>query len=140
MGDSKGPRTNIFLSWAMVISSIISCSSRADYNIAVGFLVLMLRSLTSTEKLKLGTKGIIHIILLSLIIDIIWVIQYTGYWTHGEDSSDLWKSLSFIHNLAYYLGICEFLLKIPITFFLYKQFIEQGGQNMELLSLNYSSK
>ena len=72
MGDSKGPRTNILLSWAMVISSIVSCCSRADYNIAIGFLVLMLRSLTSTEKLKLGTKGVIHIILLSLIFDIIY--------------------------------------------------------------------
>ena len=140
MGESRGSRTNILLAWAIVVSSIISCSSRADYNIAVGFLVLMLRSHTSTEKLKLGTKGIIHIILLTLIFDIIWVIQYTGYWTHGEDSSDLWNSLSLIHNIAYYLGICEFLLKIPIMFFLYKQFIEQGGQNMELLSLNYSSK
>ena len=140
MNNAKGPKTNRLLAWTMVISSIISCCSRADYNIAVGFLVLMLRSLTSTEKLKLGTKGIIHIILLSLIFDIIWVIEYTGYWTHGEDSSDLWKSLSLIHNFAYYLGIFEFLLKIPIIFFLYKQFIEQGGQNMELLSLNYSSK
>ena len=140
MNNAKGPKTNRLLAWTMVVSSIISCCSRADYNIAVGYLVLMLRSLTSTEKLKLGTKGIIHIILLSLIFDIIWVIEYTGYWTHGEDSSDLWKSLSLIHNFAYYLGIFEFLLKIPIIFFLYKQFIEQGGQNMELLSLNYSSK
>ena len=140
MNNAKGPKTNRLLAWTMVVSSIISCCSRADYNIAVGFLVLMLRSLTSTEKLKLGTKGIIHIILLSLIFDIIWVIEYTGYWTHGEDSSVLWKSLSLIHNFAYYLGIFEFLLKIPIIFFLYKQFIEQGGQNMELLSLNYSSK
>ena len=140
MNNAKGPKTNRLLAWTMVVSSIISCCSRADYNIAVGFFVLMLRSLTSTEKLKLGTKGIIHIILLSLIFDIIWVIEYTGYWTHGEDSSDLWKSLSLIHNFAYYLGIFEFLLKIPIIFFLYKQFIEQGGQNMELLSLNYSSK
>ena len=140
MGDSKGPRTNALLAWVMVVSSIISCCSRADYNIAIGFLVLMLRSLTSTEKLKLGIKGIIHIILLSFIFDIIWVIEYTGYWAHGEDSSDLWKSLSLIHNFAYYLGICEFLLKIPIIFFLYKQFMDQGGKNMELLSLNYSSK
>ena len=140
MGNGKSPRTNILLAWGMVLLSIISCCSRADYNIAVGFLVLMLRSLTSTEKLKLGTKGVVHIILLSLIFDIIWIIQYTSYWTHGEDSSDLWNSLTFIHNLAYYLGICEFILKLPIIFFLYKQFIESGGQNMELLSLNYSSK
>ena len=140
MANGKSPKTNILLAWAMISLSLISCCSRADYNIAVGFLVLLLRSLASTEKLKLGTKGVVHFILLSLIFDIIWIIQYTSYWTHGEDSSDLWKSLSLIHNLAYYLGICEFLLKIPIIFFLYKQFIEQGGQNMELLSLNYSSK
>ena len=97
-----------------------------------------LRSLTSTEKLRLATKGAIHIILVSLIFDIIWIIQYYSYWRHGEDASDLWKSLSFIHNLAYYLGICEFLLKLPVMFFLYKQFSFVGGELKELISLKYS--
>ena len=99
----------------------------------------LLRSFTSIEKVKLASKVSIHVILLSLIFDIIWIIQYTSYWSHGEDTSDLWKSLSLIHNCAYYLGILEFLLKIPALLFLYKQFTTTlGGELKELLSLNYS--
>ena len=136
--NSNGLKLNTLIAWAIVTSSIISCSSRADYNIAIGYLILLLRSLTSPEKLRLATKGSIHIILVSIIFDIIWIIQYYSYWKHGEDTSDLWKSLSFIHNLAYYLGICEFLLKLPVMLFLYKQFNSLGGELKELMSLKYS--
>ena len=136
--NSKSLNLNRLIAWVIVASSIISCSSRADYNIAIGYLILLLRSLTSTEKLKLATKGSIHIILVSIIFDIIWIIQYTSYWRHGEDTSDLWKSLSLVHNLAYCLGICEFLLKLPAMFFLYKQFKSLGGELKELISLKYS--
>ena len=136
--NSKNLNLIKLIAWTIVVSSIISCSSRADYNIAIGYLILLLRSLTSTEKLKLGTKGCIHIILVSIIFDIIWIIQYYSYWRHGEDTSDLWKSLSLIHNVAYYLGIFEFLLKLPTMFFLYKQFNSLGGELKELISLKYS--
>ena len=132
-------KTNTLIAWALISLSIFSCSTRADYNIIIGFLILLLRSFTSIEKVKLASKVSIHVILLSLIFDIIWIIQYTSYWSHGEDTSDLWKSLSLIHNCAYYLGILEFLLKIPALLFLYKQFTTTlGGELKELLSLNYS--
>ena len=75
---------------------------------------------------------------MSIIFDIIWIIQYYSYLKHGVYTSDIWKSLSFIHNLAYYLGICEFLLKLPVMLFLYKQFNSLGGELKELMSLKYS--
>ena len=136
--DSQLLRKNtILLAWIMIGSSIFSCSARADYNIIIGFLVLFLRAHSNSDKFKLFSKATIHIIVLSLIFDCIWIFEFTGYWTHGEETSELWKSLSFIHNLVYYLGICEFLIKFPIVLFLYRQFRFIGGNLKELLNFNF---
>ena len=91
----------------------------------------------SIDKFKILTKAIIHILVLSLFFDIIWIWQYTSFWRHGEDTSDLWKSLSFMHNLIYYLGIIEFLIKCPALYVLFRLFKSVGGSNSELLSLSY---
>jgi len=55
------------MAWALIILSIFSCCSRADYNVICGFLVLLLRSITSGDKYKLGIKGNIHILIFALI-------------------------------------------------------------------------
>ena len=87
--NSKSIKLNTLIAWAIVASSIVSCSSRADYNIAIGYLILLLRSLTSTEKLRLAIKGSIHIILVSIIFDIIWIFQYIIlYWKWGLGIGD----------------------------------------------------
>ena len=136
---AKPSKTSTFLSWILIASAIFSCSSRADYNVILGFLILLLRT-HRTDTFKYFSKATIHILILSLVFDCIWIWQYYRYWKHGEETSDLWKSLSFAHNSAYYLGILEFLIKLPIALFLYKQFINIGGQMKELFNLNYSAK
>ena len=128
-------KTTTYLSWILIALAILSCNSRADYNVVIGFLILFLRSQYSN---KSCIKATIHILVLSLFFDIIWIWQYTSYWKHGEEEySDIWNSLSFVHNFAYYLSFCELLLKFPILLFLFKQFKGSGGQYSELLSLNY---
>ena len=136
--SQKSPKTSTILTWILLASAIFSCSARADYNILIGFFILLLKS-HRTDKFKMFLKVVIHSLILSIIIDIIWIWQYTNYWRHGEETSDLWKSLSLVHNLTYYSGIFEFLLKLPILLFLYKQFNDIGGQLKELLSINYST-
>ena len=136
----QNPKSITYLAWIIVAFSIFSCSARADYNIIIGFFILLLRSQSISQKYLLFIKAAIHVLVVSIIIDIIWIFKYTGYWQHGEETSDLWKSLSLIHNSAYYLGIIECLLKLPLIFFLYMQFTKNGGQRNELLSLNYKTK
>ena len=136
---SKNTNSSTLLSWVLICSSIFSCCCRADYNIIIGFLILFLRSQYTNDKFKLLTKAIIHILVLSLFFDIIWIWQYTSFWSHGKGTSDLWKSLSFVHNFTYYLGIIEFLLKCPALYILFRHFKAAGGNNAELLSLSYMS-
>ena len=135
----KNAKASTLLSWVLIVLGIFSCSSRSDYNIIIGFLILFIRSqyMIDKSKFKLLLKATIHILTVSLFVDIIWIWQYTSYWRHGDETSDLWKSLSFVHNLVYYLGIFEFLIKFPMLVFLFRQFQSNGGKNNELLNFNY---
>ena len=137
----KNAKASTLLSWVLIVLGIFSCSSRSDYNIIIGFLILFIRSqyMIDKSKFKLLLKATIHILTVSLFVDIIWIWQYTSYWRHGDETSDLWKSLSFVHNLVYYLGIFEFLIKFPMLVFLFRQFQSNGGKNNELLNFNYLS-
>ena len=132
-------KSTTYLAWILISSSIFSCSARADFNIIIVFLFLYVRSQYTNDKFKILIRATIQIIVLSLFFDIICVWKYSKYWKHGNETSELWKSLSFIHNFSYYLGILEFLLKFPVVISLYKKFIGEGGNKNELISLNYSS-
>ena len=131
------PKLTLYLIWGLIALSILSCFSRPDYNIICGFLVLFLRYKS------IGNKSIIrcgiHILLLSIIFDIIWIIKYTSFWRHGEDTSELWQSLSFTHNLSYFLAFIEMILKLPIIVFYFNLFKRNGGRNSELFNFKYST-
>ena len=133
--NAKETKSSLYMTWGLIASSILSCFCRPDYNIVCGFLVLFLRSRNNGKKiLRCG----IHLLLLSIIIDIIWIVKYTSVWRHGEETSELWQSLSFTHNLAYFLAIIEMIIKLPLIFFYFKQFKNSGGNNLELFSFTYS--
>ena len=129
----------VYISWSLVALSILSCCARSDYNILCGFLMLFLRSYNSNDKKKFFIKLVLHILLLASIFDIIWIIKFATFWRHGEETSELWQSLSNIHNTVYFAGIFEFLLKIPLIYFCYLQFRAFGGVTGELFSLKYKN-
>ena len=135
----KTPKYIISITYALIALSIFSCCSRPDYNIIIGFLVLLLRSHDTSDRKLFFTKAALHIILLSCIIDIFWIVKYTGLWRHGDDTTDLWKSLTFIHNTTYYSGFLEFILKLPLIYFYYKQFRFSHSSIGDLFNIKYSS-
>ena len=128
------PRVTLYIIWGLIASSILSCFSRPDYNIICGFLVLFLRNKNNGNKsIRCG----IQLLVFSIIFDLIWIIKYTSFWRHGEETSELWQSLSFTHNLAYFLGFLEMLLKIPLILVYLTKFRNSGGRNAELFSFRY---
>ena len=125
----------LYLIWGLIALSILSCFSRPDYNIVCGFLILFLRSRNSgTKSLRCG----IHILLFSLIFDIIWIIKYASFWRHGSETSEFWQSLSFTHNFTYFIGILEMLIKLPLVYLYFAKFKSSGGRNAELINFTYS--
>ena len=135
----KTPKYIISITYALIALSIFSCCSRPDYNVIIGFLVLLLRSHDTSDKKQFFSKAALHIILLSCIFDLFWIVKYTGFWRHGDDSTDLWKSLTFIHNTTYYSGFLEFVLKLPLMYFYYKQFRIYNSSIGSLFNIKYSN-
>ena len=131
------PKTTSLLSWALIASSMVSCYSRPDYNIILGFLILFFRGHNSGDKQKTVNRFQIQILLISLLFDIFWILKYNSYWCHGEETSELWQSLSLIHNCAFYLGIVECLIKIIIVLFIYQDFTKIQGSPKELINFSY---
>ena len=130
----SNPKITLYIIWGLIALSILSCFSRPDYNIILGFLILFLRSKNIDKKaLKCG----IHLLLFSLIFDIIWIVKYSTFWRHGEETSELWQSLSFTHNFTYFLGFIEMILKLPIILLYFRKFKNSGGNNIELLNFRY---
>ena len=135
----SGNKTITLFTYILIACSIISCLARPDYNILIGFFILFRRGFASIEKVKILIKISIHILIVSFIFDIFWILRFTGKWTHREESSELWRSLSLIHNLSYFIGLVEFILKLPIGLTLYKEFTNNiGGQKSDLFNLKYS--
>ena len=136
MKGRPNTKLTLYIVWGLIALSILSCFSRPDYNIILGFLILFLRSKNSERNsLKCG----IHLILFSLIFDIIWIIKYSTFWRHGEETSELWQSLSFTHNCSYFLGFLEMLLKLPLLLMYFNKFNSSGQRNFaDLLNFKYS--
>ena len=131
------PKTSTLLTWSLIGLSIISCCSRPDYNIVMGFLILFFRGLNASDKQKMISRIKFQVLILSFILDILWIIKYNSLWTHGEETSEIWRSLSTVHNIAFYLGVLEFLIKIPLCLFFYKDFSDNQGAIKELLNFQY---
>ena len=136
----KIPLSNNIIIWAIIALSILSCISSPDYNIIIGFLILFFRGVNNSEKQQIISRVKVQIIIISLVFDILWILKHNAYWTHGEETSELWQSLSFAHNLAFYLFICEFLLKIYLCFLFYKEFKANQGITKDLLNFDYKAK
>ena len=80
---------------------------------------------------KITSKIIIQIFFILLIPDILWIIYFTGAWTHlskeerakinieeSEDIVNFWDSLWFIHGLVYFLAFIELILKGLLLYYL----------------------
>ena len=98
---------------------------------------------------KITTKIIIQLLAILSIADIIWIIYFSGAWTHlskeeraenndndSEDVIEYWNSLWFIHGFVYFLAFIELVLKALLLYYL---FMDYNGKYSwkDLLNLNY---
>jgi hypothetical protein len=103
-------------------------------------LILFFRGINNSEKQKILSRLQVQVLILSFIFDFFWILKYNSYWTHGDETSEIWRSLSFIHNFAFFLIVGEILLKIPLCLFLYKEFSENQGSIKDLVNFDYKPK
>ena len=98
---------------------------------------------------KITTKIIIQLLAILSFADIIWIIFFSGAWTHlskeeraksgNNDSEDViqyWDSLWFIHGFVYFLSFVELILKLLLLYYLIVDY--KGKYSLgDLLNLNY---
>ena len=100
---------------------------------------------------KVTTKIIIQIFGILTIADILWIIYFSGAWTHlskeerakldigdSEDIVNFWDSLWFIHGLVYFLSFVELILKGLLLYYLILDY--NGKYSLkDLMNLNYDN-
>ena len=98
---------------------------------------------------KITTKIIIQLLAILSFADIIWIIFFSGAWTHlskeeraksgdndSEDVIQYWDSLWFIHGFVYFLSFVELILKLLLLYYLIVDY--KGKYSLgDLLNLNY---
>ena len=129
------------LSFFLIILSITSCLIRPDFNLICGFLIIIIfnRYLFKDEPLFL--KIIIHILIATSILEIIWFIFSLPSFFFLNKTNTFWKSLSLMHSTGLILALIQLLLKIIMCFILYNQYnIVSDSDFTYLKSFNYNSK
>ena len=129
--------------------AITSCLGRNDYNVVFSILTLMILTNFYNQSPKITTKIIFQIFAILALADIIWIIYFSGAWTHlskeereknnNNDSEDIisfWDSLWLIHGFVYFLAYIELILKILLLYYL---FTDYNGKYIwkDLFNLNY---
>jgi len=98
---------------------------------------------------KITTKIIIQLLAILSLADIIWIIFFSGAWTHlskeeraknddndSEDMIQYWDSLWFVHGFVYFLSFVELILKILLLYYLIVDY--KGKYSLgDLFNLNY---
>ena len=100
---------------------------------------------------KVTTKIIIQIFGILTIADILWIIYFSGAWTHlskeerakldigdSEDIVNFWYSLWFIHGLVYFLSFVELILKGLLLYYLIMDYYGKYSLK-DLMNLNYDN-
>ena len=100
---------------------------------------------------KVTSKIIIQIFGILTIADILWIIYFSGAWTHlskeerakldigdSEDIVNFWDSLWFIHGLVYFLSFVELILKGLLLYYLIMDYYGKYSLK-DLMNLNYDN-
>ena len=99
---------------------------------------------------KITTKIIIQIFSILSLVDILWIIYFSGAWTHvtkeeqkikiedSDDVVDYWNSLWLVHGIVYFLAFIELILKGLLLYYLIMDY--NGKYSLkDLINLNYES-
>ena len=100
---------------------------------------------------KVTNKIIIQIFGILAIVDVLWIIYFSGAWTHlskeerakldigdSEDIVNFWDSLWFIHGLVYFLSFVELILKGLLLYYLIMDYYGKYSLK-DLMNLNYDN-
>lgn len=101
-------------------------------------IILIGSNYLNTNQEKFWTKIVFQIVLLGIIFDLVWLILMASIWSHKDNDSEYWNSLSWMHNLIYYFSFVEIIIKGILVYLIFANLgkAHYGGVG-KLLSLKY---
>ena len=125
------------LTWVLILLAIISCLWRNDCNVLMGLLIVLILNRQFNSNPALYSKIIIHLLVVLIIIDLIWMFIMFPYW-NDEKNEELYSgTANVLHTLVEFIGVFELLLKGGILFLLIS-FYKNFGNFTGLINLKYS--
>lgn len=94
---------------------------------------------------KICSKIIIHLLVLLIIADIIWLIAFSSAWVHSKNAetnvkiSEYWNSLKILHGFIYFIAILEVIFKGLLLYYLFEDYKGKYPWK-ELFNLNYNKE
>ena len=130
-----------FLGWILIICGIISTLIKNDYNVFIGFILVICLNRHYFQNKAYYVKIMFQFISLSLIFDIIFIIILYPLWTnHKDKKNEYWNSLKNLHLFGIIMGIGEFLLKILIDILLFNEYKSEKDNTSSLFSFKYPER
>lgn len=117
--------------------SITSCLIRNDYNVLFSFLILAFIERIANENPKFYMKILIHLLIVLVIADILWLIVMSPYWSSVSQSKH-WESLSTLHTIVIVLAYLEMFIKIAMGALIFGRYKRSYSNALQdLISLSY---
>ena len=125
------------LAWVLVLLAIFACLWRNDCNVLMGLLMILILNRQFNSNPALYSKIIIHLLVVLIIIDLIWMFIMFPYWNNYNNEKLYSDTANALHGWVEFFGILEIFVKaamIFILFTLYKNFGPISG----LFNFKYS--
>ena len=137
MDQNKGLFYSIY---ALTGLSIMSCLLRFDYNVFFAFAIIFILRVyyPNQENQKLFGKIILHLLIVGLVADLIWMIVMLPYWSKDYQNT-YWESLGGLRVFIIILAFLEFFIKGAIGYFIfsgYQSFCQ--GHYEDLFKIKYN--
>ena len=138
---SDNRNLNHFLSWVLIICSIISSLIKNDCNIFLGFILVICLNRHYFQNKSYYVKIMFQFFSLSLIFDIIFMIILFPFWINHKNENNIYlNSFKNLHYFGIIMGIVEFLLKILISYLLLNDYKSVQESIKGLFSFKYPER
>ena len=130
-----------FLSWILIMSGIISCIIKNDYNVFIGLILVICLNRHYFQNKAYYVKIMFQFVSLFCIVDLIFMLILYPIWIKkGDKENEYWNNLKDLHLFGIIMGIFEFLLKALIGFLLFGEYKTEKGNIEGLFNFTYKER
>ena len=130
-----------FLSWILIITGIISCIIKNDYNVFIGLILVICLNRHYFQNKIYYSKIMFQFASIFCIVDLFFMLILYPLWLKkGDKENEYWNNLENLHLFGIIMGILEFLFKALIAFLLLSEYKNEKGSSEGLFNFTYKER